>query len=55
MSKMTKEQFVEKMLAYEKFKRAEKRRKLIWERKRDLYDYIDFSSTAKFREYKRKK
>ena len=43
MSKMTKEEFVKKMMANEEFKKAEKRRQLILQKKRQYYDYFDFS------------
>lgn len=55
MSKMSKEDFVKKMMANEEFKKAEKRRNIIWEKKKEAYDYIDFSSSNKLKEQKRKR
>lgn len=55
MSKLTKEEFVKKMLANEQFKKAEKRRKVIWENKKEMYEYMDFSSNCKFREQRKKR
>lgn len=53
MAKMSKEEFVKKMMANEKFKKAEKRRNLIWEKKKEIYDYVDFSSSCKLREQRK--
>ena len=52
---MTKEQFVEAMLRYERFKKAEKRRRLIWEKKMEYYNHFEFSTNNKSRELKRKR
>lgn len=53
MGGMSKEDFVRKMMANEDFKKAERRRKLIWEKKKGIYDYVDFSSSNKLKEQRK--
>ena len=54
MTNLLKDEFTKKMMAYESFKKAEKRRQIIWENKRESYDYIDFFLDCKMKTKKRK-
>lgn len=54
MTNLSKDEFTKKMMAYESFKKAEKRRQIIWENKRESYDYIDFFLDCKMKTKKRK-